>query len=333
MPAVQSKLFATYPCDEVPTLRLDASILQKALADPDRKPMESFHNGAMPKFEKKVVGKLTLYLSPENLKKPEERMAFVTDGTFVWVFFGRMCLTNFAKATVHLGSGFSSECVEQLFQLMKCCHAVDQEASTNLEESLLQILNAAKPSVIKKTAGKVSGFMPSVWNSTSGKKDNTMSAKCMHSSILHACTVKETFLNYQSVFDQAPDTPIAQLIAEEKVCIMEVNDDIIWGSYKGYVTPLVDQLEAKAKDNEAFDLKASIDELCPGQNKLGLILTEFLLAIRTMKHEEFLQEIADAEIVFFEEVSKRQCSDSRTASVEEEVVGRTLTDARTPSSI
>ena len=187
-----------------------------------------------------------------------------------------------------------------------------------MEESVLNIINATKPRETLGVSRNMTGLSPAVWD--------LKSSACMYSCILHVCTVEATFLRYKSFFTEAPCSLIKELIADGKVCVMEVNENTLWGSYKGFIWQLVEELEAKAEANKNFDLKAAFKELCPGNNKLGEILTEFLLAIRTMEYADYRKEVNG--VVFFEEISKRRCTDSRTASVEEEVedvqTGRTL---------
>ena len=297
MPAIQSKLFATFPKENLPCIRLPRDIVLK-IRSLMRTPMRDFHVGdanLLPTLEEtRFAQHFHVRHSAEN---PKKMVAYLADKQkeFALLAFGRMGPTNFAESPLEVqleeGLILLVHCVEQLFMLLKLCF-IGQDKCPNFEESAINILLAADPMAAKKAGGKIGGYDDEAWK--------LHRAICMFTSILFACTFERTFDRYKRLVTDCPCPEMAALIAKGLLEVGEFNEDFDWG-YGMLLLPFLERL-SRAGD---FDLNAELDTLpvCPKtqekpKNLLGNILKHFLLAIRDMTYEQFMDEVKD--IRFFE---------------------------------
>ena len=273
-----NKLSAIFSLENVPVLRLPASLVAKVRAGAPK--MGDFHAGMIDNMLTVEKGSLSICMSPEHDKK---MIAFVTHGNSTVCAFGRMGLTNFAETSVLLDDGLPIFCSEQLFALYKTLFVdlSNPEASfDNIVECMSGVLFAAAPQDAKKAAGRgLRGLNCALWDSKS--------VEYMFYALLQVCKHDATFARYKHY---------AALLGTGDCKVYETNiDDKIWGiasSTKNFV----DTLLAKAEDAD-FNLFEAAAAVAPGTNKLGELLTRFLLAIRDMSHADFMSIVGPIRFV------------------------------------
>jgi predicted NAD-dependent protein-ADP-ribosyltransferase YbiA (DUF1768 family) len=291
MSSVHDKYFeclAETPCISLPKWLVADVVAQ----NPE---MSGFHDGELNVSE--VMGwPFRLWHSGEDAEK---MVAYVVAGDHAVMLFGRKGPTNFAKSSMKVsttGGVLPVSCTEQLFMAHKACYAQSgPEGCSNFEECIKRIFLAKKPFQAKGVGRDVKGLDSPVWD--------LHSYKHMRASMQFACTVKETFERYQSFVTKCPPE-VAKLIAEGKFAVYECNDDVMWGIGQFTIAALRRLAEIANRETD-FDLKEAMGEIVGETlNRLGNVLTDFLLAIRDLTHAEYLQKLEG--VTFFDVVEEEQ---------------------------
>ena len=143
---------------------------------------------------------------------------------------------------------------------------------------------AAAPQDAKKAAGRgLRGLDCALWDS----KSVEYIFYALLQDRVQVCKHEATFQRYKHY---------ATLLGTGACKVYETNiDDKIWGiasSTKNFV----DTLLAKAEDAD-FNLLEAAAAVAPGTNKLGELLTRFLLAIRDMSYADFMGAVGPIRFV------------------------------------
>jgi predicted NAD-dependent protein-ADP-ribosyltransferase YbiA (DUF1768 family) len=292
---------ASTPCITLPKWLVDEFVAE---GGPQ---MGDFHKGEFAFVEKadEMFGTLRV----RHTAVHDEKMgAYVTDGRMVAVLFSRMKLTNFAESPLPLVS-----CTEQLFMLHKACSIRN---CPNLHECLRKILSANKPRTAKGVGRDLKGFVDTEWD--------LLCVASMQAAIHYACTNEATFLRYQSVVTQCPCPEMAKLIAEGKVKVYECNDDKLYGIDCFTKAALCKLAELEP----GFDLEEAMTSIAGTTlNRLGKVLTEFLLAIRDLTYAEYMERVKGVEFLKVVEEEREA-----PVAVEEDAVQSPAHKRRCPST-
>jgi len=237
--------------------------------------MTGFHDGMPEAFETVESGNLKIVRSPEHAEK---MIAFATstkgDKKTGLIVFGRKALTNFGRLDVELVPGVNVYCSEQLFKL--CCasaHSGDQ----NLHKVMLAILMASKPFDAKKATFGLEKFDPEMWDA--------MSQQAMFLSTVMRCKHEPTFRMFKQCIEMMRSEGVTSFL------VIEANDDKLWGINR-FTKPF---LEALCADSEEQDLIAAALKQFDGANRLGTVLTDFMLAIEGMEYGDYMAALEGVE--------------------------------------
>ena len=281
--------------------------------------MGGFHRG-VPEFlatADEQFGKLNVRHTAID---KEKMVAYVSDGKQVALLFGRMGPTNFAESRLE-----NVACTEQLFMLHKACFPAK---CSNFDECVKKILLAKKPFHAKGVGKEVKDLISAEWDAVSDAH--------MRASIHFACTAEGTFLRYKDFVANCPCPEMAKLIAEGKFKVYECNiEDTLWGINLFTLDVLIKLAAMFASDEEGFDLDAAMTSIAGETlNRLGKVLTDFLLTIRDMTHAEYMGKVSGVE--FFKEVEAEVVVEEAAVAVEADIDSpvhkRARSDSRSLSS-
>ena len=238
--------------------------------------MKGFHDGMPDTFETEETRGLKIVRSTEDAEK---MIAFVTstkgEKKMGLVVFGRKALTNFGRSEVELLPGVVAYCSEQIFKLF-CASAHSGDA--NLESVMLSILMAPKPFDAKRATSGLGDFKGAMWDA--------MSQQAMYLSTMMRCKHEPTFMMFKQC--------IAMIRSEgaTSFLVIEANDDKLWG-----INRFTKQFLAALCADDDEDLIAVALKQFDGANRLGMVLTDFMLAIEGMEYAEYMQAIMDVSFV------------------------------------
>ena len=308
MSSIQPKYFAcldSTPCISLPKWLVDEFDAEGGLQ------MGEFHKGEFALLA--AADELFGTLRVRHTAVHDEKMgAYVTDGRMVALLFGRMGPTNFAASPTF------AACTDQLFMLHKACSIKD---CPNFAECVKKILRAKKPFQAKSAGRDLQGLDPVEWDA--------QSTACMRAAIHYACTHEATFLRYQSFVTGGPCPEMAKLIAEGEFEVFECNDDILWAI--GRFTK--DVLSKLAVLDADFDLKEAMTFITGStQNRLGKVLTGFLLAIRDLTHAEYMERVKGVEFLKVVEVGDEPAVEGDAPPVVEDAVNSPAHKRKCPPS-
>ena len=248
--------------------------------------MSDFH-AAAGVLQEKTVGAMKIKHSEIHKAK---MIAFVTKGENGIIVFGRKGLTNFAEASIklltveqlkeldiHSDSDISAFCSEMIFTLFK---RQSTPGDPNFELITNTILLAPTPLHAKKATGpgKLDPFDVAKWDA--------MSMQAMYVSTVMRCTDETQFNLFKECTKMMRDEGVKTFL------VIEANDDDTWGINR-FTNEFLEGLYTTCTD----DLIAAATELFRGENQLGKVFTDFMLAIEPMDYETYMRAIADVQFV------------------------------------
>lgn len=303
---LSTQLFARFPADQLPPLRIPRELLEKMKAA-EKPSMGKFKPGVVDLKEVESEGYRVLkYTCDESI------LVFIFDDVnrTVLVLFTRCAFSNMCKGAFELAEGVCLSCPEQFFTMHKACAFMD--ASCNFEETMMGIYQAPKPTDAKKFGRHFKGVDDKTWMQISMIR--------MFCATLAACTDSEMYSRFQHY---------AKVIGEYDFQIIEANhDDKIWGvtgDADGFLASIKAKKEQQA-DLALFDALDAVRGDHIGENRLGLILTDFIKATKDVTFQEYFDAVKDikfVEIIEPVEIS-RTCSDSAEEEME---ISRTCSDS------
>lgn len=275
---LNSTLFPSvyFPEGSFVPITLSKAVIEAVSKDDLTHKMKGFHDGMPEAFETVDAGKLKIVRSPED---PEKMIAFVTstktDNKSGLIVFGRKALTNFGRSDVELVPGVDVHCSEQIFKMF-CANAHCGDA--NVDSVMISILTASKPFEAKKATSGLEKFNSEMWDA--------LSPQAMYLSTMMRCKHEPTFRMFKQCVQMLRSEGVASFL------VVEANDDKLWGINR-FTKPFLDALCA----DEDEDLIACALKQFDGANRLGTVLTDFMLAIEGMEFEEYIKALEGVRFV------------------------------------
>lgn len=212
--------------------------------------------------------------SPEHDK---EMIAFVTRGDEGVIVGGRIAFSNFVRADVEISPGVITHCGEQIFKLFcASVHADDK----NFEQVSQAILFASTPVAAKSATAGIANFCHDMWDS--------VSMRAMYQTAAIRCQNQSAFAMFKRM------AHIIRDMGAKRFIVMEANNDNRWGIGM-YTQPFLAQLD---KVPPSPSLIADAQSVSSGENRLGQVLTDFMLTTDTLTFEQYSKCLRGTKFVF-----------------------------------